>query len=277
MTSGHAPTATSSARSRGGSGHRLQVLRSERLTPHLLRVVLGGPALGGVVDNGFTDRYVKLAFPRPGVDYPEPFDVAAIRGSMPREAWPIVRTYTVRSLDHAAGELAIDFVVHGGAGVAGPWALAAVPGDELTVLGPGGAYAPSPDADAHVLVGDEAALPAMAAALDRLGTRHDGVPVHVYVQVDGPDDELDLPHPAANVRWLHREAGEDLVEAVRAASWPPGVVQAFVHGETGEVKALRTHLLEDRGVDRDLLSISGYWRRGADEDTFQAEKRADRT
>ena len=47
-----------------------------------------------------------------------------------------------------------------------------------------------------------------------------------------------------------------------------------MHGETGAVKQLRAHLLDERGVDRDLLSISGYWRRGADEDRFQAEKRA---
>jgi len=259
---------------KGGPGHRLRVLRSERLTPHLVRVVFGGPALDGVVDNGFTDKYVKLAFPRPGVEYPEPFDVPAIRESMPREDWPIVRTYTVRSLDHAAGELAIDFVVHGDTGVAGPWALAAAPGDEITAMGPGGAYAPSPEVDAHLLVGDEAALPAIAAALENVAP---GVPVHAYVQVDGPSDELPLETSAAlTLRWLHREAGEDLVETVRTAEWPGGTVHAFVHGETGDVKALRRHLLEERGLDRARLSISGYWRRGADEDTFQAEKKAEK-
>jgi NADPH-dependent ferric siderophore reductase len=262
-------------RSKGGPGHRLRVLRSERLTPHLQRVVLGGPGLEGVADNGFTDKYVKLAFPRPGVDYPTPFDVAAVRASMPREAWPIVRTYTVRSLDHDAGEMAIDFVVHGDLGVAGPWALAAEPGDVLVFMGPGGAYSPSPEADAHVLVGDEAALPAIAAALERIAP---GVPVHAYVQVDGPDDETALATDAdLTLRWLHRDAGEDLVATVRAADWPAGTVHAFVHGETGDVKALRRHLLDERGLDRDRLSISGYWRRGADEDTFQAEKRADRS
>ncbi|MDD7941206.1 hypothetical protein PHK61_22565 [Actinomycetospora lutea] len=40
------------------------------------------------------------------------------------------------------------------------------------------------------------------------------------------------------------------------------------------MKALRGHVLEERGVAREMLSISGYWRRGADEDTFQEEKRA---
>ena len=265
------PSAASPSR-RGGPGHRLTVLRSERLTPHLVRVVLGGPGLAGVVDNGWTDRYVKLAFRRPGVTYPEPLDVGAVRETMPRSDWPIMRTYTIRSLDHARGEMVIDFVVHGDTGVAGPWAFGARPGDELVLQGPGGAYAPADDVDAHVLVGDEAALPAIAAACERVAA---GTPVHAFLEVDGPDDELALDCPGAlTVRWCHREAGESVVDVVRAAPWPDGRVQAFVHGETTAVKELRGYLREECGVQRELLSISGYWRRGMDEESFQADKRA---
>ena len=113
------PSAPAAPR-RGGPGHRLTVLRTERLTPHLVRVVLGGPGVVGIPDIACTDRYVKLAFRRPGVTYPEPLDVGAVRETMPRADWPIMRTYTIRSLDHAAGEMTIDFVVHGDEGVAGP-------------------------------------------------------------------------------------------------------------------------------------------------------------
>ena len=255
---------------KGGPGHRLEVLRSERLTPHIQRVVLGGPGLAGIEDNGFTDRYVKLAFRRPGVTYDEPLDVGAARETLPRDQWPISRTYTVRSLDHAAGEMAIDFVVHGDLGVAGPWAMAARPGDELILLGPGGAYAPATDVDAHVMIGDEAALPAIAAACERVAP---GVPVHAFVEVDGPDDEIGFTCPGGlDLRWVHRP--ESLVDVVRAAEWPAGRVQAFVHGETSTMKALRGLLRDERGVPRELLSISGYWRRGLDEEGFQADKRA---
>jgi hypothetical protein len=55
--------------------------------------------------------------------------------------------------------------------------------------------------------------------------------------------------------------------------FPAGTLQAFVHGEATFVKQLRHLLRVERGVDRDRLSISGYWRRGTDEDGWQSTKR----
>lgn len=226
---------------------RLVVQRTEWLTPHLIRVVFGGPEIAKFADNGFTDKYVKLLF-------------AEHR-----------RTYTVRALDPAAGELTIDFVYHGDEGLAGPWAAAAQPGDELLMSGPGGAYAPDPAADWHLLAGDESALPAIGAALEAIPP---GVPAVAFVQVAGAAEEQKLDTAAdARITWLHRDTGPaDLVAAVRELEFAPGTVQAFVHGEAGFVAELRRHLLTERGVPRELLSISGYWRRGKDEDGWQAEK-----
>ena len=61
----------------------LEVRRTERLTPHMIRVVAGGAELAGFPDTPYTDRYVKIVFPRPGVAYPEPFDIEAIRAGCP--------------------------------------------------------------------------------------------------------------------------------------------------------------------------------------------------
>src|SRR5690606_20946864 len=129
-----------------------EVLRTERITPRLTRVVLGGPGLDGFGVGEFTDHYLKLQFPRPGVEYPEPFDLGRIREELPREQWPFTRTYTVRRWDAAERELWVDFVVHGDEGVAGPWAANAKPGEILRFAGPGGAYAPAADAERHLLV-----------------------------------------------------------------------------------------------------------------------------
>lgn len=252
---------------------RMRVLRTEWLTPHMIRVVLGGPGFARFVPNAFTDKYVKLLFPQPGVTYPEPIDLEVIRATFPREQWPTTRTYTVRYHDPDAGELAIDFVTHGDEGVAARWAVSTRPGDEVIVRGPGGAYAPDPAADWHLLVGDESALPAIAAALEALPP---GVPATVFVQVADESEVQKLASPGdVDVTWLFRtapDASTALADAVRSCEFPDGVVQAFVHGEAGYVADLRRHLIADRGVSRDLLSISGYWRMGKNEDGWQAEK-----
>jgi NADPH-dependent ferric siderophore reductase len=250
------------------------VTRVETLTPHMVRVVVGGDALAGLRAGEFTDHYVKVLFPPPGVSYPEPFDVAAIRASMPREQWPVVRTYTIRRWLPEAREMWIDFVVHGDAGIAGPWAARARPGDPFRFNGPGGGYAPDPEAGWHLLAGDESALPAIGAALERLPA---GARARVFVEVEDPAEEQKLETAAdAEITWLHRDGrpvGDALVAAVRAAEFPAGRVHAFVHGEAGFVKDLRGHLRLDRGLTMDRLSISGYWRRGLNEDGWQSSKR----
>ncbi len=254
--------------------HRGRVIRTEQLTPHMVRVVLGGPGLEAFTAGEYTDHYVKLLFPVPGVEYPEPFDIVRIRADFPRDQWPVTRTYTVRSWAPSARELTLDFVVHGDAGLAGPWARDAAPGDEILFLGPGGAYAPGTDADWHLLAGDESALPAIATALEAMPAH---ARVEALIEVAGPQEEVKLSVPdTAHVVWLHRgpaRVGERLVEAVRALDFPTGRVHAFVHGEAGAVKELRRHLRLERGVAREQLSISGYWRLGHDEDGWQSSKK----
>ncbi|MEU4211122.1 siderophore-interacting protein [Streptomyces sp. NPDC026206] len=253
---------------------RAHVVRTERLTPHMTRVVLGGDELAEFGAGEYSDHYVKLLFPVEGVSYPEPFDIEAVRRDMPREEWPRTRTYTVRSFDRAARELTIDFVVHGDEGLAGPWAARVRPGEEIRFLGPGGAYVPDPAAGWHLLAGDESALPAIAASLERLP---EGAVVHAFVEIADAAEEQKPELPAGvEVTWLHRgdrPVGEALVEAVRSLDFPAGDVHAFVHGEAGFVKELRRHLRLEREVPRERLSISGYWRRGHDEDGWQAAKR----
>ncbi|MEU8296958.1 siderophore-interacting protein [Micromonospora sp. NPDC048909] len=250
-----------------------RVLRTGRPTPHLIRLVLGGEQLAGLPVGQFTDHYVKVVFPAHGMTLPTPLDLEAIRRERPREQWPRLRTYTVRAWDPIAGELTVDVVHHGDEGLAGPWAAALRPGDPVHFVGPGGGYAPSPEADWHLLVGDESALPAIAAALERLPL---GAPARVLVEISGPAEEQPLPSPGAvELTWLHRgdrPVGAALVAAVRALDFPAGSVHAFVHGEATFVKELRRLLRIERGVARESLSISGYWRRGMDDEGWRASK-----
>ena len=228
------------------------VLSTSRLTDHLIRIEFGGPGLEGFDAGEFTDHYVKLKLPPPGAGQDAPLKT---------------RTYTVRDWDPASGRLTIDFVHHGDTGVAGPWAAAAQPGDVLQLVGPGGAYTPDPTADWHLMVGDTAVIPAVAASLQRVP---EGVPVHVLLEVDGPGDEIQLTTPGdLRLTWLH---GGGLAEAVAALEFPPGRVHAFVHGEASTVREVRRHLLTERGVAPEDLSASGYWKRSRTEEGWREDK-----
>ncbi|MFF5446676.1 siderophore-interacting protein [Streptomyces sp. NPDC012888] len=250
------------------------VVRTERLTPHMVRLVLGGDGLAGFGAGEFTDHYVKLLFAPEDVTYAEPWDLDVIRATHPREHWPRQRAYTVRAWDAAALELTIDFVLHGDEGLAGPWAARVQPGETVHFVGPGGAYAPAPAAGWHLLAGDESALPAIAASLERVPR---GARVVAFIEVEGPEDEqpVTTPDGVAPV-WLHRRGrpvGEALLEAVTSLDFPSTDVHAFVHGEAGVVKELRRHLRRDRGIPRERLSISGYWRLGETDEGWRAIKR----
>ncbi|MFJ9339496.1 siderophore-interacting protein [Streptomyces sp. NPDC101733] len=250
------------------------VVHTERLTPHMVRIVLGGDGLADFDAGVHTDHYVKLLFAPEGVSYAEPWNMEQIRATHGREAWPRQRAYTVRAWDPAHRELTLDFVVHGDEGLAGPWAARVQPGETVHFLGPGGGYAPDPTADWHLLAGDESALPAIAAAMERMPR---GARVYAFVEIDGPADELKIATPdGITPIWLHRggrPAGERLVEAVTDMAFPSSDVHVFVHGEAGFVKELRRHLRLDRGIPRERLSISGYWRQGETDEGWRAQKR----
>lgn len=269
------PAATS-ANKKSRPQINLSVLRREELSPHMVRIVAGGDGFADFVNNGYVDRYVKIVFPQPGVEYPSPLDLWSIRETMPREQWPFTRTYTLRWVDTAARELAIDFVVHGDEGLAGPWAARAQPGDLLTFTGPGGAYNPARDADWYLYAGDEAALPAIAACLESLPPEAEGL---AFVEVDSDAEIQAIAAPAGvKIHWLSRNgvpAGESdlLVQAVAQAEWPAGRVDVFAHGERGYMKALRGVFFDQRGLERSQVSLSGYWAKGRVEDVFQAEKK----
>jgi NADPH-dependent ferric siderophore reductase len=266
--------------------HTFEVLRTEQLTPHLTRVVLGGDGFDTFTPNDSTDAYVKIVFVNDGIDVdalPQPLTLDSFK-DLPPGQQPTVRTYTGRRVDTDRREIAIDFVVHGDQGVAGPWAASATPGQPAYLTSPNGAYAPDPAADWHLLAGDEAAVPAISAALEALPDNAIG---KVFIEVGGPDDEIPLKKPeGVEVRWIYRGGRADLVPedragdrapliaAVKDADWLPGQVQVFIHGEAQTVMHnLRRYIRKERGVDAKWAnSISGYWRRGRTEETFRQWK-----
>jgi NADPH-dependent ferric siderophore reductase len=253
-----------------------EVRRTEWVTPDMVRVVLGGGDLDRFRMVEATDAYVNLAFAPSGASYGGAFDTAEVKDTRPREEWPARRRFTVRRWDEAARELSLDFVVHGDEGVAGRWASRAVPGDVLVFDGPSGGYRPDETADWHLMVGDESALPAIAASVEALPP---GVLAVVRLVCDGPVHEVALRgEGAVDVRWLHRrhEPTVDsalMLAAVEELTFPRGRVHAFVHGEADEIRAVRRHLLQDRGLERRDMSCSPYWRRSMTDEAWREVKR----
>lgn len=244
---------------------KLTVVRTTEVTARMRRITLGGEQLGQFSAAGFelpafttcgADDYVKLFFPEPGCApvLPEQHD-----GHLhwPRKPAPIARAYTVRRFDADAGELDLDFVVHGH-GIAGNWAREAKPGDEIHLAGPKVSTIPPVGASWWLLAGDETALPAIGHYIE--DAHGSDTALHAFVLVDGPGEEQ---QELAGVHWVHRRDGVDdadvLAQAVRAHSFPDSDGWMWIAGEASIVRELRS-VAKQLEIPKPMLDASGYWR-----------------
>jgi len=248
------------------------------LSPSLHRLVFTGADVARMKTEG-PDQRIKVFFPLPGQDAPEVpsgEDWYARYRALADDQRPPMRTYTLRQLRAAQGEVDVDFVLHGETGPASRWAVYAQPGDRVVLL-----------------VADETALPAVAGILEELAAQVDPPRVLALLEVAGEGGAIALKAPpSAELVWLPRGQaayGQALVEAVQArlAASPvvagdaldeidvdaqilweqsdagvAGPFYAWVAGEAGAVMAIRRHLVRDCGLDRRALTFMGYWRQG---------------
>ncbi|SFK24528.1 siderophore-interacting protein [Amycolatopsis sacchari] len=247
----------------------IQVARVRRLSPHMARISFTGEGLRGLTAT-CPDAYVKLFFPLAGQERPELPDMLCDSWyqnylGMPEEIRPPIRTYTVRA--HRGTELDIDFVLHGDTGPASRWALSARPGQTIALLGTGGLHTVPAGTDYQLLIGDETALPAIGAILERLSP---GAVAHAYIEVPSPAEQQRFTTLGnVEVHWLHRGAqahGQAVLNAVRMARLPEGTPYGWISGEAGMVKFARRHLVNDRGIAKSNITFTGYWCRGATHD-----------
>lgn len=245
---------------------QLQVLRSERLTPNMQRIVVGGDELAGF-ESPAPDDHVKLFFPNAegvfvlpelteqGPRYPE--------GQAPSPA----RDYTPRHHDADAGELVLDFVLHGH-GVASTWAANAQAGDALVVAGPRGSHLVADDYDAYVLIGDETALPAIAR---RLAELPEHAQAEVLIEIPEEGDRQPLPSAAqVRVSWLERNgfdaASSTLLEdALVDFEAPDGDAYYWIALESRRARMMRKFVEGHLQVPKDWIRATGYWKAHPDE------------
>lgn len=251
------------------SARELTVTSWRDLTPRMRRVTLTGP-MEGFVSAGPSD-HVKVFFPDPQsglLNAPR-----IVEGRLERPAGDVIaRDYT--PLVNSAGELELDFVIHGDDGPASAWASRVATGEPLVVAGPRGSKLPPEGADRYVLAGDETALPAISRWLQLLP---DDADVTVLAEVQDADDEaylaaLGSPHP---VTYLHRGTAAPgtttlLGDAVRALPVRDGACFWWLAGESQSLIAARRYLRRELGLDQTAVDCSGYWRLGAAEHDHHA-------
>jgi len=246
------------------------VLRREQVTPHMVRVTIGGEDLARLPHRGY-DHWFRLFLPRPDgeTDFaglPDRFTMKAYLRYMAADAErrPPFRNYTIREHRPEAAELDIDFVAHGDEGVAGAWAQRAEAGERVAFIDQGRGFDPMGDGEV-VLVGDESALPAIVGILRDLPRDAAGVAI---LEIPSAEDAQPVDAPVGvDVRWLpradpHARPGEVALEALRAfVPAAPHRAQAYIAGEQRLAAEGRRHLVA-AGVPKGRIVFTGYWRYG---------------
>lgn len=257
----------------------LEVLGAAQVTPKMRRITFGGDELEGFGEG----PNLKILIPPPNRAVPE----LPVTGADGRAVWPpddrkpTVRTYSLRAHRPEKGEIDVDFVLHNNGGAATSWAARAKRGDIVGVGGPGGRTVSA--ADWYLIAGDHAALPAIAAMLEKLPAHAHG---RAFIEVPDVAEQQPLTsNTDIEIVWLHRNgmpAGADslLPAAVLATSWPnAGRVFAWAGCESSAVRTIRAHWRDERRLDRRQILAIGYWRRGMTEpayhDAFNNDRDAD--
>lgn len=255
----------------------LTVDRSQRLSPHWMRVTFAGEGLDGFRPLGY-DQWFRLFVPVGGDAGLEriPAKANTILGYLRflrigDGERPAMRSYTVRGFRaatrQAPAELDVDFVIHGSpdGGTSGPastWALSCSPGDPVVIIDEGLAFNPERGTTGLLLCSDETGLPAIAGICASLAPDAVGIAV---VEIPTAADALEFDHPAnVEVRYVERSAprvpGATALAELRALRLDSPINHAYVVGEQRLATEGRRHLVSERGMPKDAVSFCGYWR-----------------
>ncbi|MBB3660325.1 NADPH-dependent ferric siderophore reductase [Rhizobium sp. BK650] len=240
----------------------IRVVGARNISPHMRRVTVACDDAKHFAHGGL---HFRLLIPPKGrmPVWPKLRSDGRIEWAKDEDALT-VRIYTFRRIDLERGEIDIDFVLHQGVNMPGAeWAVNAKPGDIAGALGPGGGGVP--DARTMILAGDETALPAVSRIAAEVPA---GTQLRIFLEVDGPAEELSLPSAGTvDLTWMHRNgrpAGTmGLIEgAIRnALAEADGDTFVWAGCERSEAKRIRDFLKTERGHDRHKMSIGAYWER----------------
>jgi NADPH-dependent ferric siderophore reductase len=220
---------------------RLDVLSVDRSTRGLVRVVLGGAAMADF-DPGPPASWVKIFIPGTTGD--------------------IGRAYTVRAYDTKRRLLEIDVVRRRAGGALSTWIYDRLKaGDQLDVAGPRGGMIVDPEADWYLLLGDETALPSIAAILPHIP---DNVVKTALVEVPFPGQAY---KEDPGIQLLFRgvqlsNVTSYLESAIDSLPTTQGRGRIWIAGEATLVKRLRRQCMARWGNTGTQVDAMGYWKAG---------------
>ena len=234
----------------------LTVLGSNYVTPNMFRVTLGGPGLTGFPKDQ-ESAYVKLIL------------------AQGDKAPSLTRTYTISA--QRDDEIDLDFVLHAGTSPATSWALAAQPGDQILVGGPGPKKLINSEADWFFLAGDMTALPAITTNLASLDKNAQG---YAVIQVKEESDIQPIQCPAGMaLHWVIKpdpnSDDSSLLETIKDLPWLSGEVAVWAACEFHSMRMLRKYFKFERQIPKDKLYVSSYWKIGSTEDQHKIAKQTD--
>ena len=247
------------------AGHRLfdaEVVAVGTPSPSVRRITLGAGEFAGYGTVG-ADEYFGLLMPGPSgrLTLPDPdrVNIRAAVADLPEEDRPVLRWYTVRRHDPAAGTVDVDIVTHGTAGPGSAWALGAAPGDRVGFRQCGALFLPG-DATRLCFVVDETAAPGLAAIME---SRDLDADCRIIVETTDLAHLTPLPwHPGLTVVCREGAAPGERARALLAEIDVTDYHYFYLCGESDLAASCRRLLVTERGVDRQRVLFSGYWKLG---------------
>ncbi|MGC4193096.1 MAG: siderophore-interacting protein [Thermomicrobiales bacterium] len=253
----------------------VEVVRSERVTPQMMRVTFGGESVSEIQSLAADDD-VRIQFPERFDETPLPpvVEFQPFRLVYPANAPPsVIRALTIRALRPDQREIDIDIALHG-VGILTKWAEQAAPGQRATIGGPRGSTVWEGEPDVFYLIGDPTALPAIGRFVESLPS---GAAATVVAEVEDAAEEQQWTVPAGatlTTIWLHRRGQAPgrttlLDTAIATLPAPTASTAIFAAGESSTMHRLRRWIRTQwPEIGKDQLNIAGYWRREDDEQGY---------
>ncbi len=239
----------------------LKVCNTRFICPNLIRITLTGKDLEDFPENE-KGGYIKLMFPK----------------ELSNTTEYLQRPYTIRNFRKKNLELDIDFANHiGKKGLATSWALNARIGDKILISGPGSKQIIKQKVDWFFFIGDMSALPAICTYLEDLNKDVMGIAI-IEIMDDSDKIKFDMPDKFKIIWVVNKKRVQKtscLCDFVQSLKWLKGIPYIWVACEFNNMKILRNYFQNVKGIDKNDMYISSYWKIGANQEVHKDIKKKD--